>query len=83
MEAKQTVSLKLYTELSTWWPLLSPPDDYLDEANFVHSVLVAAGLPPAPTLRHDDLRWTGCFQQSRLHGRCRSKKTGIDLIYTK
>jgi SAM-dependent methyltransferase len=44
------VMLKLYTELGTWWPLLSPPDDYIDEANFFHEVLVAAGLPPAPTL---------------------------------
>jgi hypothetical protein len=44
------VSLKLYTELAMWWPLLSPPDDYLDEANFFHQVLVAAGLPPASTL---------------------------------
>ena len=42
--------LKLYTELGTWWPLLSPPEDYLDEANFFHQVLVAAGLPGAPTL---------------------------------
>ena len=43
--------LKLYTELGTWWPLLSPPDDYLDEANFFHQVVVAAGLSsPAPTL---------------------------------
>ena len=41
---------KLYAELSTWWPLLSPPDDYLDEANFFHQVLASAGLPPAPTL---------------------------------
>lgn len=42
---------KLYTELGTWWPLLSPPDDYLDEASFFHRALVAAGLStPAPTL---------------------------------
>ena len=42
---------KLYTELGTWWPLLSPPDDYLDEASFFHQTLVAAGLStPAPTL---------------------------------
>jgi len=42
--------LKLYTELGTWWPLLSPPEDYVDEANFFHQVLVDAGLPPEPTL---------------------------------
>ncbi len=41
---------KLYTELAAWWPLLSPPGDYLDEAEFFHQALVAAGLSPAPTL---------------------------------
>ncbi|HKH75891.1 MAG TPA: hypothetical protein VKA51_02925 [Rubrobacteraceae bacterium] len=41
---------KLYAELSTWWPLLSPPDDYLDEAEFFRRVMVEAGLPEAPTL---------------------------------
>ena len=44
------MTYKLYTELGTWWPLLSPPGDYLDEASFFHEVLVAAGLPPVPTL---------------------------------
>ena len=42
--------LKLYTELGDWWPLLSPPGDYLDEAEFFHRVLAEAGLPPEPTL---------------------------------
>lgn len=42
--------LKLYTELATWWPLLSPPDDYRDEAAFFQQVLATAGLPPCPTL---------------------------------
>jgi len=42
--------LKLYTEHATWWPLLSPPDEYLDKATFFYQVLVDAGLPPAPTL---------------------------------
>ena len=42
---------KLYTQLATWWPLLSPPDDYIDEATFFLQVLAAAGLSsPAPTL---------------------------------
>ena len=41
---------KLYTDLGTWWPLLSPPEDYLDEAHHFHQVLLAAGMPPAPTL---------------------------------
>lgn len=27
-------SLKLYDELAIWWPLLSPPDDYVEEVAF-------------------------------------------------
>ncbi len=41
---------KLYAELASWWPLLSPPDDYLDEVEFFQQVLLTKGLPPAPTL---------------------------------
>lgn len=41
---------KLYAELSAWWPLLSPPDDYLDEADFFRRAMVEAGLPRAPTM---------------------------------
>jgi hypothetical protein len=40
----------MYTEIAEWWPLLSPPDEYLDEATFFREVLAAEGLPPAPTL---------------------------------
>ncbi len=41
---------KLYTELAAWWPLLSPLEDYADEAAFFRRVFVASGLPAAPTL---------------------------------
>lgn len=41
---------KLYAELGEWWPLLSPPDEYREEAGFFLEVLSEAGLPPAPTL---------------------------------
>ena len=44
------MTLKLYSELARWWPLLSPPDEYLDEAEFFQGVLSGAGLPPAPTM---------------------------------
>jgi len=40
---------KLYHELARWWPLLSPPEDYGDEADFFRRVFLEAGLPPAPT----------------------------------
>lgn len=41
---------KLYTELASWWPLLSPVTDYAEEAGFFLNVLRNAGLPPAPSL---------------------------------
>lgn len=42
--------LKLYTELAEWWPLLSPLEDYADEAAFFGQTLTEAGLPAAPSL---------------------------------
>ena len=41
---------KLYTELATWWPLLSPVTDYAEEAEFFWNLLHGAGLPSAPSL---------------------------------
>lgn len=41
---------KLYTELASWWPLLSPVVDYAEEAAFFLEVMRGSGLPPAPTL---------------------------------
>lgn len=42
--------LKMYTELAAWWPLLSPPEDYAEEAEFFWQTLVGAGLPASPSL---------------------------------
>ena len=42
--------LKLYSDLATWWPLLSPPEDYADEAAFFGKVMTDSGLPPSPSL---------------------------------
>lgn len=43
-------TLKMYDELATWWPLLSPVEDYEEEAAFFLQSLVAAGLPAEPSL---------------------------------
>jgi SAM-dependent methyltransferase len=45
-----TQILKLYTDLASWWPLLSTPDDYVEEATFFHQVLSEAGQSPPRTL---------------------------------
>lgn len=42
--------LKMYAELAQWWPLLSPPEDYLEEAELYTRLFLQAGLPPDPTL---------------------------------
>jgi SAM-dependent methyltransferase len=42
--------LKMYSELANWWPLVSHPDDYAEEAAFFAQIFGAAGLPPSPTL---------------------------------
>jgi len=41
---------KLYNELATWWPLLSPVADYTEEAAFFMQALREAGLPRSPSL---------------------------------
>ena len=42
--------LKLYDELATWWPLLSPLEDYEEAAGFFFKVLSETDLPPSATL---------------------------------
>ena len=41
---------KLYNELASWWPLLSPVADYAEEATFFLQVLREAGLRPNSSL---------------------------------
>ena len=35
--------MKLYSDLASWWPLLSAPEDYAEEAAFYTRMLLAAG----------------------------------------
>jgi SAM-dependent methyltransferase len=42
--------LRLYGELASWWPLLSAPADYAEEAAFFERTLLAACQRPARTL---------------------------------
>lgn len=41
---------KMYTELAPWWPLLSAPADYAEEANFFKKQLLEACAVPPRTL---------------------------------
>lgn len=42
--------LKMYGELAAWWPLLSSPKDYEEEADFFIGLLQYAHLPPEGTM---------------------------------
>ncbi len=44
------MTLKMYDEFAEWWPLLSRPDDYAEEAKFYGDTLRAFGDKPARTL---------------------------------
>ncbi len=41
---------KLYDELASWWPLMSAPDEYEEEAAFFRSTLTAASQRPLRTV---------------------------------
>lgn len=36
--------MRLYTDLAEWWPLLSPPEDYADEAAKLGAIIADAGI---------------------------------------
>jgi trans-aconitate methyltransferase len=44
------MSTQLYDELASWWPLMSAPEDYAEEAAFFTRVLLEAGDGPARTM---------------------------------
>jgi SAM-dependent methyltransferase len=41
---------KMYHEFAKWWPLLSPVEDYAEEAAFFGQLFSEAGLPTSPSL---------------------------------
>ncbi len=36
---------RFYGELAAWWPLISPPEDYEEEAAFAAALLASASIP--------------------------------------
>lgn len=41
----QRAEYRLYGDLAGWWPLISPPTEYADEAPFIAGVLRSASIP--------------------------------------
>jgi SAM-dependent methyltransferase len=42
--------MKLYNELASWWQLMSPATEYIEEAAFYHNTLTSAASRPVATL---------------------------------
>src|SRR6266567_2483080 len=40
-----TASYRMYGDLAGWWPLISPPQEYVDEAAYAAAVLGSASIP--------------------------------------
>jgi SAM-dependent methyltransferase len=43
--ADSPATYRLYGDLASWWPLVSPPEDYTEEAAYAASLLRSAALP--------------------------------------
>ncbi len=39
------IEYRFYGELAEWWRLISPPDEYAEEAEFVRTLLRSAAIP--------------------------------------
>jgi ubiquinone/menaquinone biosynthesis C-methylase UbiE len=44
------INLHLYNDLANWWPLLSAPEDYADEAEFFYQTIMETASNPPRTL---------------------------------
>jgi SAM-dependent methyltransferase len=42
--------LRLYRELAAWWPLFSPPEDYVEEASYLAQILQETVVPRPRTV---------------------------------
>jgi SAM-dependent methyltransferase len=63
-----------YQELADWWPLISPPQDYAEEAAFAASLLASASIPVREVL---ELGSGG--GHNAVHLRSRFELTLVDL----
>jgi len=72
---EQSVSgARFYGDLASWWPLISPPEDYEEEAAFAARLLGAASIPV-----HDVLELGSGGGHNAVHLKARFAMTLVDL----
>src|ERR1039457_5988707 len=64
--AGMTGEYRLYRDLAGWWPLISPPGDYAEEAAYLAAVFRSAAVPVREVL---DLGSGGGHIAAHLKGR--------------
>ncbi len=67
---------KVDTDLADWWPLLSTPDDYTEEASFFYQVLSETGQCPLQTL----LELGSDGSNNAAHLKAHYQLTLVDLV---
>jgi SAM-dependent methyltransferase len=65
---------RFYTDLAAWWPLISPPEEYADEAAFAATVLGSASIPV-----RDVLELGSGGGHNAVHLKARFAMTLVDL----
>lgn len=69
-----TAALRFYGELAEWWPLISPPEDYEEEAAFAATLLASAAEPG-----RDVLELGSGGGHNAVHLKARFTMTLVDL----
>jgi SAM-dependent methyltransferase len=65
---------RFYGDLADWWPLISPPEEYLEEASFAASLLARAAIPV-----HEVLELGSGGGHNAVHLKDRFAMTLVDL----
>jgi len=65
---------RFYGELAPWWPLISPPEEYTEEAAFAARMLQTASIPV-----HDVLELGSGGGHNALHLKRHFTMTLVDL----
>jgi len=72
--ADEAIEHRFYGELAEWWPLISPPEDYAEEAAFAASLLASASSPV-----HEVLELGSGGGHNAVHLKARFALTLVDL----